>query len=416
MQQLYRFRKLFGLSIPFWAMSLFGCLPEKTNPAEKAELSTNTASSTKPEILWKTTATGSGEESHGHFLLSCSDGGFLQIGETGSLPTNARIFVVKVSQDGEIQWKKEHPSGGHNLGNGAIEVDDGYVVFGAMNRDSALIKLNKTTGEVVFSKSYDFGGVDAIESMIQLGSSLVTVGYINAQDSETTFYAEGEGHLMKFDMLGNHLSDSSLNSYTSHAYRIYVFEDELIIGGLTQGALDYSLLKMTGTGEVIWSKNYGGSGADHLFAMDIGIDGSIFLSGHTTSGTANWDTYTLKLDQLGNVIWENKVGNPRGFDPRYIHDEAWGVKATPDGGAIVVAGTGDEYENYSECSDLDCSDQWHAFLIRFKSDGSLLWKATYPNPEGGDWAGEDIALTKDGGALMAVDDGQFAFIQLSSVY
>ena len=115
-----------------------------------------------------------------------------------------------------------------------------------MNRDSALIKLNKTTGEVVFSKSYDFGGVDAIESMIQLESSLVAVGYINAQDSDTTFYAEGEGHLMKFDMLGNHLSDSSLNSYTSHAYRIYAFEDELIIGGLTQDALDYSLLKTTG--------------------------------------------------------------------------------------------------------------------------------------------------------------------------
>ena len=29
--------------------------------------------------------------------------------------------------------------------------------------------------------------------------------------------------------------------------------------------------------------------------MDLGPDGSIFLSGHTTSGTANWDTYTLKI-------------------------------------------------------------------------------------------------------------------------
>ena len=79
MQQLYRFRRLFWFSIPFWVMSLFGCLPEKTSPAEKAELSANTESSTKPEILWKTTATGSGEESHGHFLLSCSDGGSFKL-------------------------------------------------------------------------------------------------------------------------------------------------------------------------------------------------------------------------------------------------------------------------------------------------------------------------------------------------
>ncbi len=172
---------------------------------------------------------------------------------------------------------------------------------------------------------------------------------------------------------------------------------------------------MTGTGEVAWYKNYGGSSSDHLFAMDLGLDGSIFLSGHTTSDRANWDTYTLKLDQLGNAIWESKVGNPRGFDPRYIHDEAQGIKATLAGGALVVAGTGNEYENYSKCIDLDCSDQWHAYRIRFKGDGTLLWEATYPNPGDGDWAGEDVVLTKDGGALMAVDNGQFAFVQLSSV-
>ena len=40
---------------------------------------------------------------------------------------------------------------------------------------------------------------------------------------------------------------------------------------------------------------------------------------------------------------------------------------------------------------------------------------TYPNPENGDWAGEDIVLTKDGGALMAVDDGQFTFVRLLSI-
>ena len=396
-------------------MLLSGCFSGKGSSYENTGVGNNADRSNKPEILWTNTTIGSGEESHGHFLLQCSDGGFLQIGETGSLPINARIFVVKVAPDGATQWEKEYPSAGHNLGNGAIEVDDGYIVFGAMSGDSALIKLSKKTGDILFSKSYDFGGFDAIESMILLESNLIAVGYIGAQDSDTTFYTEGEGHLMKFDLLGNHISNSSLNSYTSHAYRIFAFEGDLIIGGLAQDALDYSLLKMNGTGEVAWSKNYGGSGSDHLFSMDLGLDGSIFLSGHTTSDTANWDTYTLKLDQLGNVIWESKVGNPRGFDPRYIHDEAWGIKATLDGGALVVAGTGDEYENYSKCIDLDCSDQWHAYLIRFKGDGTLLWEATYPHPEGGDWAGEDVVLTKDGGALMAVDNGQFAFLQLSSV-
>ena len=201
----------------------------------------------------------------------------------------------------------------------------------------------------------------------------------------------------------------------SDACRILSHQEDLMVSGLTKDAEDYSLIKLNKVGETIWSKTYGGNNSDHLFAMDMDLDGNIFLSGHTLSGTDNWDTYTVKIDKLGDVIWDLKVGNPRGFDPEYIHDEAWGVKATEDGGALVVAGTGDEYENYSECNDQDCSDRWYAYLVRFGGDKQILWEQTYQDPENGDWAGEDIVLTKDGGALMAVDNGQFTFVRLSSI-
>ncbi len=196
MQQIYLFKKLFNHSILLLLMLLSGCLSGKVYFYENTGVGNNTDRSNKPEILWTNTTIGNDEESHGHFLLQCSDGGFLQIGKTGSLPINARIFVVKVAPDGVTQWEKEYPSAGHNLGNSAIEVDDGYIVFGAMNRDSLLIKLSKKTGDILFSKSYDFGGFDAIESMILLESNLIAVGYIGAQDLDTTFYTEGEGHLM----------------------------------------------------------------------------------------------------------------------------------------------------------------------------------------------------------------------------
>ena len=59
----------------------------------------------------------------------------------------------------------------------------------------------------------------------------------------------------------------------------------------------------------------------------------------------------MKIDANGALLWESKQGNPRGFDPRYIHDETWDIKATNDGGCIIVAGSGDEYESY----DVYCS-------------------------------------------------------------
>jgi hypothetical protein len=74
---------------------------------------------------------GSGEEAHGHFILTCSDGGYLQVGETGFIPNSAKVLVVKIDQGGTLQWSKEFSSGGsgHNLGNSAFEVDDGYFIW-----------------------------------------------------------------------------------------------------------------------------------------------------------------------------------------------------------------------------------------------------------------------------------------------
>ena len=61
----------------------------------------------------------------------------------------------------------------------------------------------------------------------------------------------------------------------------------------------------------------------------------------------------------------------------------WDLKATPDGGCIIVAGTGDEYEYSENCEDFDKSDQWHVYLIKFSADGEIQCDKTY-YPEGGD--------------------------------
>ena len=152
--------------------------------------------------------------------------------------------------------------------------------------------------------------------------------------------------------------------------------------------------------------------------MDVSSQGDIFLAGHTLSGTQNWDTYTIKLNSNGDLIWEQKVGNPRGFNPQYIHDEAWGIKATNDGGCVTIAGTGDEY-NYSQCNGNDCSDTWNAYLIKFDNTGNIDFETTFSSLDlynyAYDWAGEDIDLTDDGGAIIAIDNGQFGFLKIDGI-
>ena len=370
-----------------------------------------------PTQLWYFSHLGSEEESHGHFIMACDDGGFIQVGETGFLPNSAKLLVVKIDENGNLLWKKEFHESGHNLGNSIIEIDDGYVICGEINQNSSLIKLKKTDGSVLFNSVIDNGGTDAFEHVAKTTSGFLTVGYNQADDVSNTFYTEGNGCATFLDSNGQKITLLNLNNYISHAYRIYLHDNKYFISGLSSDAQNYVLIKIDSTGNIDWKKEYGGSNADHCFGMDLSDDGFIYLTGHTLSGTENWDTYTIKINLNGDVVWESKRGNPRGFNPKFIHDEAWDIKATADGGCIVVAGTGDEYGNYKrKCgNDGDNSNTWHVYLVRYNSNGDLIWEKTLGGGIGVDWAGEAIDLTNDGGSIIAVDDGSFGFLKTSNI-
>ena len=364
-----------------------------------------------PAVDWFTSHHGSREESHGHYILECEDGGFLQVGETGFVGSDARILVVKTDPAGALMWKKEFGTGNRNMGNSAIEVADGYLVCGMLSRNSAILKLAKDDGATIFQRTHDNGGADAFEHLARTPNGLLAVGYRQAEDPNSTFFAYGRGQITFLDADGEFITGRSVDAHLSQAYRIAPAGEDFIIAGGTDDALEYGVIKIDAQGETLWSRTFGGAEEDHCFGMDLAADGSIFLAGHTLSGTANWDTYTMKLDADGKQLWERRQGNPRGFDPSYIHDETWGIKATPDGGCVIAAGTGDEYP-YSECTAGVCSDQWEAYVVKFGPDGVIDWEATYRNQDGGDWAAEDIDLTSDGGAIVAIDDSTFGFLKL----
>ncbi len=370
--------------------------------------------SNAPNQNWFKSHNGSQEEAHGHYILSCSDGGFLQVGETGFIPNSASLFVVKTNSSGELIWKKEYSSSGHNLGNSAIEIADGYIICGAINQKSTILKVNKSNGQLISQSTFNnLIGNNAIEHICETPSGFAAVGYQNAEDPNNTFFTEGNGILLLIDSVGNLTGNWDINSLMAHGYRIINHNNELIISGLTEGAKDYALVKTSISGNnVLWNKTFGGNGNDHCFGLDVNANGEIFLTGHTKSGTENWDTFTIKTSNDGDKLWEVVKGNPRGFDPKYIHDETWGIKATTDGGCIIVAGTGDEYGNYNrKCGSNESSNTWRVYLIKFLTNGTVEWEKTYIG-EQGDWAGEDIDLTTDGGAIIAVDNGQFGFLKI----
>ena len=110
----------------------------------------------------------------------------------------------------------------------------------------------------------------------------------------------------------------------------------------------------------------------------------------------------IKIDSKGNEEWHQTFGQPRGYDPKYIHDEAYGIRQTPDGGYVIVGGTGDEYEYSASGSPDGDSDIWKVFLVKVNSKGDLLWQGVYGGNHDNN-AGEYLGLTRDGGFIIGSD-------------
>lgn len=393
-----------------------------------------------PTMEWFTSYRGerSNKEAHGHFILACSDGGFLQIGESDSPSSSGRALVIKVDANGALEWKQESElfiRGRYNLGNSALEVDDGYIILGSQqtnsdsdSQDSMVAKLNKETGSLIFLQTHDVSGADAYEHAATHPNGYIAVGYRDANDPQNTFFTEGKGQLTFLDTQGNLVEEIDLSAYLDQAYRIYPTQGGYIISGQAAENTRFGLIKITTDGTLLWQRQYGwersniGADDNHCFALDVSSDGYIFLGGHTrvnyqnsgSNQSNNWDTLTYKIDPQGEPIWSRRQGNPRGFDARYIHDEAWGIRATPDGGCLVVAGSGDEYGGYSATNENGLSDKWVVYIIKYAADGVLEWETWFGDPGeefGWDWAGEDIVLTSDGCALIAVDNAAFGFLK-----
>jgi hypothetical protein len=186
------------------------------------------------------------------------------------------------------------------------------------------------------------------------------------------------------------------------------------------------LLRTNRLGDIKWHKNYGGNVQEDLYDSDATIDGGFILAGHKlVSGAVRdnsdvFDFWLVKVDGDGELQWSRTFGQPRGYDARHIRDECYGVKQTPDGGYIMVGGSGDEDDYSASGHPGGRSDIWKSYVVKTDAKGNLQWQAVYGDPVGNN-AGEYINLTRDGGYVIftdsdtagAMESGNFGLMKLS---
>jgi len=286
-------------------------------------------------IVWQKRY-GGGDEYEDCFTdaQQTSDGGYILVGWTYTFGTGeADAWIVRIDSSGNIVWQRSY--GDANLHNAmAVQPtgDGGYLVVGGNGGGTSpsysawCIKLD-STGSVVWQRSYMGTSFRDIQPTSDGGHVLVGCATVSA-----SFQA----YCVKLGPTGNTVWQKAYGG-SSDDYARSVRETSdggYILAGTTgSGGGDAWCVKTDSAGSVVWQKTYDGSYLDTATSVLATSDGGYLFVGETdTLGAGLSDTWCVKLDSTGNIVWQKAYGGGQ-------RDFALGVQATGDDGYILAGGT-----------------------------------------------------------------------------
>jgi hypothetical protein len=143
-----------------------------------------------------------------------------------------------------------------------------------------------------------------------------------------------------------------------------------------------------------WEKCFGGSSNDNANSIITTNDGGYIFSG--LSGSNNGDItsfnggssdyWIVKLDSIGNLIWQKSIGGTS-------TDVCWSIKSTLDGGYVLAGRTMSNDVNVS--GNHGSSDCW---IVKLDAQGIIIWQKCF--------GGSSIECAYD---IISCSDGGYVF-------
>ncbi len=340
-----------------------------------------------------------------------SDNGYVIAGYTQSndgdipqKPNNSSDFwIVKFDQNHNIQWSKTYGGSGDDRARKVIQTsDNGFVIIGYSDssdldvsvnngfRDFWIIKLDPN-GQLLWEKSYGFSGNDeGFNIKENTDGTLIAVGFldVSAAGNQGNFgknqinHAGGDYWVLKLSSTGNLIWSRFFGgSFTDTAFDVSVnSENDITVIGSSDstdsditannGTYDFWVVKMDASGNLLWERSFGGSQIDEGRAIVKTINGYL-LVGDTRSTDNNVvnnnggaDIWTATIDEDGNILSSNNYGGSNFDVPRNAF-------STIDNG-FIISGS-------SRSSDIDLTEnKGQSDVWVFKTDvmGNLIWETS----------------------------------------
>ncbi len=296
-----------------------------------------------PSLSWSKLYSGAtAVDGWPYIVIQTCDGGFAIAGRQATGSGNFAFWLLKTNAKGQLQWSKTYGGSSYSKVVTLIQTQDGGYLLGGDTwaysgfYDAFLIKTN-AQGDMNWSKVYGGSGVDTVLSVLQTKDG----GYIWAGDTSSFGSGGYDFWVVRIDTTGNIIWDKTYGGTSDDvANRIIPTADGgYAVFGSTWSysarSADWWLVKIDSNGNKQWDKSYDGNGWDDPRATLQTCDGGYVMFGSTASGVLSSDMkiWLVKADNSGNLLWSKTYGGSG------TEQAGWSLINTKDGGFAFVGRT-----------------------------------------------------------------------------
>ena len=321
-------------------------------------------------------------------IVPLSDGGFAIAGHTDS-KGSSDIWLLRLDGSGNIVWDKTFGGSEGDYARSIVSLSDGGFAIagrtsskGAGGGDMWLLRLDGS-GNIVWDRTFGGSKNDYATSIVSLSDG----GFAIAGYTKSKGAGDKDMWLLRLDESENIVWDTTFGGrYPDEANSIVLLSDGgFAIAGWTDskgaGGRDMCLLRLDGSGNIIWDRTFGGSEWDGATSIVSLSDGGFAIAGYTKSkGAGSGDMWLLRLDGSGNIVWDRTFGGSE-------WDYASSIVSLSDGGFAIAGCT------YSKGA--GGLDMW---LLRLDGSGNIVWDKAFGGSEQ-DYASSIVSLSDDGFAI-----------------
>lgn len=264
-------------------------------------------------LVWDNMFDNGFTDAQGKSVKQIESGSIFFLGYGTDSLGNTDIILNKLDAQGNILWWKRFGDSLTNKGNYINLTEDGnLIMIGEWINDLAvdytIIKAD-TNGNVLWSYTYgDTIDTEALKYIQQTADG----GYVACGFASVLSQQSNDFFVVKFDSLGGKEWAKKYGTLGNDYAQMMrqTADGGFVISGDTKAVdVDNLLVKTDADGVEEWSISVGDAEDNGNQAVMIDNDGSIILAGESTSPFNNlFDLYMVKVSATGNLIWSKYIG------------------------------------------------------------------------------------------------------------